>query len=192
MDLSPFSFQVFRRPTLPPATSGQQKPQIWFSPWRLSARISRAWNSGELASLYRCLPRRRREALTMRDARLRSRRFLRGLVDSGFGPSRHSRISCCFPRRDASVQWSTANYYRKEKARDWLSSRTPETKIQRAGVQSELTQSWNRLQATLNVNAASDWGGGDSRVGLAAAWSRGFSGCDNPLGQNPIRATLSL
>ena len=30
-------------------------------------------------------------------------------------------------------------------------------------------------------------------VGLAAAWSQGFSGCDNLLGQNPHpRATLSL
>ncbi len=63
-------------------------PQIWFSPWRLSARISRAWNSGELASLYRYLPRRPARLagwllLTMRDAALDWGNFCVGFLTKG-------------------------------------------------------------------------------------------------------------
>ena len=57
-------------------------------PWRLSVRISRAWNSGEQASLYRYLPPRparlaRWPLLSERDAALDCGGFCAGLLTEG-------------------------------------------------------------------------------------------------------------
>jgi hypothetical protein len=76
------------------------------------------------------------------------------------GQAEITSIHSIYPKNTGAILgWirdGLATYYHKEKAREWLSPRIAGTNIQRAGVQSELTQSWNQLQATANVKTNED------------------------------------